>query len=396
MTTWSDNSYKLVSKDNRETFELYDLENDPYEEYDIASGHPEMVSKMTAELNTWLSSVSTQDKLYHIDAGKLATLVASDGEANAIYQEIKAQADKALYDGPNPLDTIFYEGLIEADPRRIHTSECLKDAVKAENLAWVFMISREHEYFRKAREILLAWSQKHMPNGNPISEKELIPMIRAYGLLYNRFHEHDKVQINSWLHSIAKLEMQDEKRNNWQAKRIWLVGYIGLILKEQEYLEYMQDAYRKYVNDAFYADGSTNDFIQRDALHYHASGLWPLIDLAIVADRNGIDLETYQNPEGGTLRKCIDFMVPYSNGEKQHAEFVNSKVEFDRIRSEAGQKEYTIGHIFDGMRAARTFEYYSYFDDSYLPLAFQIKDAKTKQFTTWRTVVNHVLASQEK
>ena len=158
----------------------------------------------------------------------------------------------------------------------------------------------------------------------------------------------------------------------------------------------MRDAYKKYVDDAFYGDGSTNDFVQRDALHYHASGLWPLIDLAIAADRNGIDLASYQNPKGGSLRKCIDFLVPYSNGEKQHAEFVNSKVEFDRIRSEAGQKEYATGHIFDGKRAARTFECYLYFDDSYLPLAFQIKDVTAKQFTTWKTVVNHVLASQEK
>jgi len=394
MTVWSDNQYKLLSQNNRVSFELYDIVNDPYERNDMAGGHPELVDKMSAELDAWLSSVSIQDKLYHIDAARLASLVESDREANLIYQDIKAQADEALLADPRPLDSIFYEGLIESDPRRVFSRECLTDADKAENLAWVFLASREYKYFVKAREIILAWSKKHMPNGNPISEKELIPMIRAYGLLYDRFHKDDKVQINSWLNRMAKLQMQNEKRNNWQAKRIWLVGYIGLILKEQEYLEYMQDAYKKYVDVAFYSDGRTNDFVDRDALHYHASGLWPLIDLAIAADRNGIDLETYQNPEGGTLRKCIDFMVPYSNGEKQHAEFVNSKVKFDRIRSEAGQKEYAIGHIFDGRRAARTFESYSYFDDSYLPLAFQIKKKKAIKFTTWNTVINHVLTSQ--
>ncbi len=57
MTAWSDNRYKLVSKDNRATFELYDLENDPYERYDISGGHPELVNKMNAELDGWLSSV---------------------------------------------------------------------------------------------------------------------------------------------------------------------------------------------------------------------------------------------------------------------------------------------------------------------------------------------------
>ncbi len=58
MTAWSDNRYKLVSKDNRVTFELYDLINDPYERNDISSGHPELVNKMIAELDDWLSSVN--------------------------------------------------------------------------------------------------------------------------------------------------------------------------------------------------------------------------------------------------------------------------------------------------------------------------------------------------
>jgi hypothetical protein len=117
-----------------------------------------------------------------------------------------------------------------------------------------------------------------------------------------------------------------------------------------------------------------------------------LIDLAIAADRNGIDLEGYQNPEGGTLCKCIEFMVPYTNGEKQHAEFVNSKVKFDRIRAEAGEKTYTSGNIFDGKRAAKVYEYFSYFDDSYLPLALQIKASEAERFSTWKTVINHVLS----
>jgi len=397
MTVWSGNRYKLVSKDNRVTFELYDLVNDPYERHDIAGRYPELVFQMTGELDEWMSSINegqTQDNLYHISPARLAALVESDREANIIFKEIKAQADKALFLGPNPVDTIFYEGLIEADPRRIHSMECLKDAPRAEDLAWTFMVTREKKYADKAREIILAWSKKHMPVGNPISEKELIPMITAYGLLINHFSDDEKKGVEKWLHYMAGLQMKGEKQNNWQAKRLWLVGFIGFIMEEQQYLDYVQEGYEKYVDIAFYGDGRTNDFIQRDALHYHASGLWPLIDLAIAADRNGIDLESYQNPEGGSLRRCIDFMVQYSNGEKQHAEFVNSKVEFDRIRSEAGQKEYATGSIFDGMRAARTFEYYSYFNDSYLPLAFQIKASEAERFTTWNTVINHVLSLQ--
>jgi hypothetical protein len=220
-------------------------------------------------------------------------------------------------------------------------------------------------------------------------------MITAYGLLYEYFRVEEKADIHHWLHEMAWLEMQGEQSNNWQAKRLWLIGFIGFILQEPEYVAFMVTAYRKYVDQALYADGRSNDFIQRDAFHYHCSGLWPLIELAVAADRNGIDLEGYRNPEGGSIRKSIDFMVPYSNGEKQHVEFTHSTVKFDRIRAEAGEDEYA-RKIFDGKRAARVYEYYSYFDDSYLPLAFRIRDLEAERFSTWKTVINHVLASQEK
>jgi hypothetical protein len=250
------------------------------------------------------------------------------------------------------------------------------------------------EYADKAREIILAWSRKHVPLGNPISEKELIPMITAYGLLINHFNTDENTMVNHWLHKMARLQMKGEKKNNWQAKRLWLIGFIGFMLEEQEYIEFMTAGYKRYVDLAFYADGTSNDFIQRDAFHYHCSGLWPLIELAVACDRNGINLAGYENPDGGSLKKCIDIMVPYTNGEKQHEEFVNSKVKFDRIRAEAGEYEYATGKIFDGKRAAKVYEYYSYFDDSYLPLAFQINDLKAKRFSTWKTVINHVLVTK--
>ncbi|MCK5464292.1 MAG: sulfatase-like hydrolase/transferase, partial [Bacteroidales bacterium] len=182
MTAWSDDRYKLVSKDNRVTFELYDIVNDPYERYNIARRYPELVMQMTEELDEWMSSINEgqiQDNLYHINPAKLAALVESDKEANMIFQDIKALADAGLVVTPSPVDTIFYEGLIDADPRRVHSKECLKDAPRAENLAWTFMVTREDKYADKAREIILAWSKKHVPVGNPISEKELIPMITA-------------------------------------------------------------------------------------------------------------------------------------------------------------------------------------------------------------------------
>ena len=57
MTAWSDNRYKLVSRDNRETFELYDLLADPYETNDISAEFPEVVAAMSAEIEAWVNSI---------------------------------------------------------------------------------------------------------------------------------------------------------------------------------------------------------------------------------------------------------------------------------------------------------------------------------------------------
>jgi len=56
MTAWSDDRFKLVSKDDRESYELYDILVDPYEEKDISAEFPEVVRAMALELDAWLSS----------------------------------------------------------------------------------------------------------------------------------------------------------------------------------------------------------------------------------------------------------------------------------------------------------------------------------------------------
>lgn len=60
---WTDSRYKLLVRRSgqsggaRETAELYDLFADPREATDIASRHPDIVRRMTAELRTWQRSV---------------------------------------------------------------------------------------------------------------------------------------------------------------------------------------------------------------------------------------------------------------------------------------------------------------------------------------------------
>jgi len=60
--SWVDNHYKLISKDNRKSYELYDLQSDAQEESNIIETHKEIADKMEASLAAWYLSVNNSRK----------------------------------------------------------------------------------------------------------------------------------------------------------------------------------------------------------------------------------------------------------------------------------------------------------------------------------------------
>lgn len=60
--SWVTDQYKLISKDNGQTFELYDLIVDKGEQQNIADNHPELVKKMREELGEWIASCERSAK----------------------------------------------------------------------------------------------------------------------------------------------------------------------------------------------------------------------------------------------------------------------------------------------------------------------------------------------
>ena len=56
--SWMTHQYKLISVDDGENYELYDLLKDPQEEQDISASNAEIVSEMKEDLLTWIESVN--------------------------------------------------------------------------------------------------------------------------------------------------------------------------------------------------------------------------------------------------------------------------------------------------------------------------------------------------
>ncbi|MEC3908407.1 sulfatase-like hydrolase/transferase [Tamlana sp. 2201CG12-4] len=60
--SWVNHRYKLITKDNGNNYELYDIIADEGEEKNIAAFNSKRVEEMKSELNTWLSSVENSSK----------------------------------------------------------------------------------------------------------------------------------------------------------------------------------------------------------------------------------------------------------------------------------------------------------------------------------------------
>ena len=60
--SWVNDRYKLISLNDGQSWELYDMKLDSTETADIAHLHPEIVEEMVSEVKVWLESCEESSK----------------------------------------------------------------------------------------------------------------------------------------------------------------------------------------------------------------------------------------------------------------------------------------------------------------------------------------------
>lgn len=333
---------------------------------------------------------------------KLIALVKADAEAKARFASLRTAADAALSAEPNPIKSIRSEGKLKSDPEKIRTGESMHDVPKVEALGWADAVTGEAPYAAKAKQFLVAWAKVNESRGDPIDDTGLEGMIVAYDLIHATCDASESRTIEKWLRQVADAEVASGKSkkvtstiNNWHSHRLKIVGLIGLTLKDAKLTEYVTGAFHELADHNLYPDGSTYDFHERDALHYHCYDLEPLLTLAIAARQAGLgDWYAWQAPKGGSIAKSVAFLVPYCRGDQKHAEWVHSKVEFDRKRAESGDPHYKAGTPFEPKSGRRTLELAAFFDPSLNELVVKLSGAKATRFATWQQVLNAAMKAE--
>lgn len=329
---------------------------------------------------------------------KLGEIIKQDAGAKSTFAKFQATADRALTETPNPIEEITSEGMLAGHPDKIKSLKAVEDADKVYALALVFKLQHNKAALNKAVEYLLAWSKVNKSSGDPIDETKLEDMYSGYDMIRNDINADARKAIDNWLQSIADGELNSEYArgdkgtaiNNWNSHRIKIIAMIAYSLHIEKYNMLIQDLIKKQIAINLYADGSGHDFKERDALHYHLYTLEPLVMAAITIYRaTGKDYFNYISDTKSSIKKSMEFFVPFYTGEKTHGEFLNSTVEFDKARARNGEKGYEAGAKFKASTGTYLMELASYFDKKYA-------DAVLKTFpqgdhnNDWQLLLNRV------
>ena len=310
----------------------------------------------------------------HIAA--LKQTLNNEGAAAAAFASVQKMADRALSEAPQPVKKIVSEGRLHTDPERIRSLAARRDLFKIEALGYCYALTGKPAYGVNARELILAWVRVYESDGNPINETEFVRLMKGYDLTRGLFSADERGQTDRWLLRMAEKERTEIRpdssaaRNNHMSHRLKIAGHVAFLLPDAALRRWVADEYSRHLGRNLDADGTTFDFHQRDALHYHVYDLLPLVELAIAADKNGAAFYRKQTANGATLDKAIAFLIPYIEGKKSHREFVRSIVKFDRERSDAGDPSIRVGALWKPAEARRLFDLAGYFTPQFHSVKF--------------------------
>lgn len=328
----------------------------------------------------------------------LRTAIDTSATYKKVFSPFLVTAQKALTETPNPIENIRSEGLLEGNPAKTASIKALHDADKIYSLALVYRLTGQKAYLEKAIDFLIAWAKINKATGDPIDETKLEDIITGYDLLRDYVTIENKSVIDEWMNGIADAELNSKSSkpgrstaiNNWNSHRIKLITLIAYTLHTSKYDNFISTELEKQLTVNLNPDGTTYDFVERDAFHYHTYDLEPLLTACIVIYRaTGKNYFNYQTEKGASLKKSVDFMIPYMTGKKTHVEFVNSTVQFDKARAKNNEKDFKPGTQFNPLSGIYTLSLAAYFDPAYITVIKQAEKGDSSYFN-WQLALNNI------
>jgi len=249
---------------------------------------------------------------------------------------------------PNGLPYIRRDGERNPEIDKINNHRVLDQLQAAvETLALAYYFSREEKYAAKAADLLRVFFLKPETRMNPnlqyaqaipgvntgrgiglIETRGLTRVVDAIGLLAGAksWTEADQRGMENWFAQFLQWMLdskngKDEaaaKNNHGTYYDVQVVSF-GLLLHRENFARtVLETAKQKRIAVQIEPDGRQPlELARTKAWGYSVGNLDGLMLLARLGENVGVDLWNYETPDGRSIHKALNFLLPYALGEKK-------------------------------------------------------------------------------
>jgi len=216
----------------------------------------------------------------------------------------------------------------------------------ARNLALAFYFTGEEKYAAKAAGLLRYWFFNEETKMNPnleyaqsvpgvntgrgigiIETRALTGIVDAVGLLAGSrsWNEKDSKDLQQWyaqylnwmLTSKNGKEENGAKNNHGTWYSVQAIDY-ALFTGDKEKAKQLAEESKRRIDSQFTKEGKQPlELARTNALGYSTMNLRGWFELAVLAEKTGVDLWQYKNPEGSGIQTVLNWLEPYALGEKK-------------------------------------------------------------------------------
>lgn len=308
--------------------------------------------------------------------------------ATPVARGVLTRAGAALERPPAPLPRLHTEGTLPGKGIRDISLKAKQDQPIVLDLALAWRLSGDRRYLDQAARYLSAWTGIYQISFNPIDETGFDTLLLATDLVEADLPPASRAALTTFWrrmaegYLVAAERVKRDQHNNWQSHRVKLATLAAFQLGDPGLIARARQAFRQQVAANIGPDGTVSDFSERDALHYVTYDLEPLLVAAIAAQRHGEDWYRWKSPSGSSLAQAVQWLEPYAQGEQRHVEFVQSRIQFDRDRAAAGQRDYA-PHAWNRANAVDTFALAALLDPGLRSFADTLASETSRRPLAW-------------